>query len=267
MADTSASLTRDPQSVVSRAAYLLFYRRRSDTPLGGPRFKEIFDKYDNHESNDEEESGEDQRLVGVSSQIGSSSAGTGVEATHQHLRGSARDMSITTVTARDDDEEELPAYSVVPLGHTSIQNSVEDEGVGMSYGNGQQPWSWQNLDKGSSRLVNYASDDAQHDSSGDEREALVPGELGHHPSANFPEPMESYLGAGATEDPEGPFSDFQEPPAPDFNTQIGLANIQHTIWDKKSHEKVISIGPGEDDNMSDKAAEIHLEEDDNTKLD
>jgi ubiquitin carboxyl-terminal hydrolase 4/11/15 len=67
--------------MVSTGAYLLFYRRRSDGPLGGPRFESIVNRY-NNPSQDDEDSGEDQRLDADSSHRGSSSALTGAGAVH-----------------------------------------------------------------------------------------------------------------------------------------------------------------------------------------
>jgi ubiquitin carboxyl-terminal hydrolase 4/11/15 len=73
------SKQKDVSRVVTKAAYLLFYRRRSDVPLGGPRFKEIFEAYDQQTNHSEEsDSGEGQRLgQGSGSQRGSPSASTG----------------------------------------------------------------------------------------------------------------------------------------------------------------------------------------------
>lgn len=69
--------------MVSAAAYLLFYRRRSSEPLGGPRLQEIINSYDTRSADDEDNfsgSGEGRRLGGDSSLHGSSSALTGVGA-------------------------------------------------------------------------------------------------------------------------------------------------------------------------------------------
>ncbi|KAJ3526931.1 hypothetical protein NM208_g10954 [Fusarium decemcellulare] len=57
--------SHDPSTCITSAAYLLFYRRRSTTPLGGSRFGVISEKYRTSEENSEEEdveSGEGQRL-------------------------------------------------------------------------------------------------------------------------------------------------------------------------------------------------------------
>lgn len=74
----------DPRSVVTSAAYLLFYRRRSDRPLGGPRLQELLES-SNHAGADSDAAagsrdsspvaGEGRRL-GDSSHNGLSSAYT-----------------------------------------------------------------------------------------------------------------------------------------------------------------------------------------------
>lgn len=77
--------------MISSAAYLLFYRRRSNSPLGGPRFKEIIDRFDSPTAPSEDEStssGEGQRLGADSSHRGSPSALTGAGATRLLGRGS-----------------------------------------------------------------------------------------------------------------------------------------------------------------------------------
>lgn len=101
----------DPSSVISSAAYLLFYRRRSSEPLGGPLFKDIFEKFDNPTADDEEsatEMGDDQSEDNF--------GGTGHRLSHH--------TTTTTIRPLVGSDDGLPAY-----GH--IQQSVEDEGLGM----------------------------------------------------------------------------------------------------------------------------------------
>lgn len=138
------------------SAYLLFYRRRSDVPLGGPRYAEILEEYDNpHESEQEDgddtdagESGEDRSLGVDSSLRGSSSALTGVGAAHHRL-GPGLDSS--TVSSSQIDDDKLPSYQEhleddgAPLlmqdadmnDGLPLQDSVEDEGIdmGVNYNN------------------------------------------------------------------------------------------------------------------------------------
>ncbi|KAI3544133.1 ubiquitin carboxyl-terminal hydrolase [Colletotrichum abscissum] len=256
--DTSASKT-SPESVVTRAAYLLFYRRRSEGPLGGPRFKEIFDKFDKDGEDDDEEdtdSGEDQRLVGGSSLTGSSRLGIGAEATHP--RGNRGLASNTMSTANLGAEDDLPPYegsSSTNVGSENIQNSIEDEGIGMTDYNGDstafsatQGWNWNSLGSAdgtnnSLGLDGYGSDDAQPDSS-DERE------VGNDTDMQFDETMGDYETAHD-----------EAPPPPDFGAQVGLSEIQTAAWARQNNAEVISVPAADNDTASTEAAEIHLDDD------
>ena len=149
--------------MITAAAYLLFYRRRSAAPLGGPRFQSIIDKFDNASSGDDDddddeasEPGEGQRLDIGSSRLGLSSALKGAEAT-RHLGGLGLASGTDHVQdAPDVDVEELPPPYQAPSDagtdnieldddfkqplsgyldfgkdkDTSIRASVEDEGIG-----------------------------------------------------------------------------------------------------------------------------------------
>ncbi|KAH8805658.1 ubiquitin carboxyl-terminal hydrolase-like protein [Xylogone sp. PMI_703] len=150
--DSSVSKQKDVSRVVGPSAYLLFYRRRSDVPLGGPRFKEIFEEYDNpHEADQEEEddteaaeSGEEHSLGVDSSLRGSSSALTGVGAAHPRL-GPGLDSS-TVSSSQIDDDKLLPSYQEhleddgAPLlmrdaemnDGLPLHDSIEDEAIDMS---------------------------------------------------------------------------------------------------------------------------------------
>ncbi|GJC95562.1 ubiquitin carboxyl-terminal hydrolase [Colletotrichum higginsianum] len=250
--DTSVSKT-SPESVVTRAAYLLFYRRRSETPWA------IFDKFDKAGEEDEEDdtdSGEDQRLVGGSSLTGSSRLGIGAEATHP--RGNRGLATSTMSTAnRGGDDDDLPPYegsSSTNVGSDNIQNSIEDEGIGMmdhtDGANGfqaAQPWNWNSLGSAdgtnnSLGLEGYGSDDAQPDSS-DDREA------GNDTDMQFDETMGDYETAQ------------EAPPPPDFGAQVGLSEIQNAAWDRQNKTQVISVPAADDDAASTEAAEIHLDDD------
>ncbi|KAK1595294.1 ubiquitin carboxyl-terminal hydrolase [Colletotrichum navitas] len=256
--DTSVSKT-SPESVVTRAAYLLFYRRRSDGPLGGPRFKQIFEKFDKageDEEEDDTDSGEDQRLVGGSSLAGSSRLGIGAEAIHP--RGNRGLASSTMSTANRAGDDELPPYegsSNTNVGSDNIQNSIEDEGIGMTDFTGgsngfqaAQPWNWNSLgsaDDGTNNslgMEGYGSDDAQPDSSDDH-------EAGNDTDMPFDETMGDYE---ATQD--------EAPPPPDFGAQVGLSEIQNAAWDRQNKPQVISVPAADDDAASTEAAEIHLDD-------
>ncbi|RAL13841.1 putative ubiquitin-specific protease UBP12 [Aspergillus homomorphus CBS 101889] len=131
--DSSVSRPLDPQSVVTPSAYLLFYRRRSERPLGGKVLGEITeastrpgsDADSQSESRGQSPSGEGRRLGG-SSRNGSSSALTGVGAAHQLGDGGLR----TGTRTKSGDEDSPPEYS--SLGKTTRQEGMdfEDEEFG-----------------------------------------------------------------------------------------------------------------------------------------
>ncbi|KAB5570814.1 hypothetical protein GE09DRAFT_1055598 [Coniochaeta sp. 2T2.1] len=128
--DTSVSKQNDVSKIVTSAAYLLFYRRRSDTPLGGPRFQEIFEHYDQQtRETDDSDSGEDQRLGHGSSPRGSSSAlQTGAGATLRSGKGGSDSVLATSigdaaVAGGGDYENMLPNY-----GAALSENVAEDAG-------------------------------------------------------------------------------------------------------------------------------------------
>ncbi|KAI6785739.1 ubiquitin carboxyl-terminal hydrolase 4/11 [Emericellopsis cladophorae] len=155
--DSSVSQVSDPQTVVTNAAYLLFYRRRSSRPLGGPRFADIFDKFDNGDEAEEDSSTEMENDSQANGGYGQS-------------RPAIRNRTSTTTTVRQlsgvngSDDDEPPSY-------TSIQQSVEDEGIEMddSYAQPahamQQGWSFDDRNS-----IDGGSDIAQI--SGDERRQL-----------------------------------------------------------------------------------------------
>lgn len=91
--DSSVSKKSDLSRIVTPGAYLLFYRRRSEKPLGGLRLQEIVERYDNPDA-EHSDSGEAQRLDADSYLRGSSSAYQGVpglEAPHPHPHYQTRD--------------------------------------------------------------------------------------------------------------------------------------------------------------------------------
>ena len=252
--DSSVSPVSDPASAITNAAYLLFYRRRSSGPLGGSRFEQIFEKFEDSEADEENESGEEQRLVGGSSLVGSSSAGTGAVATHRQAdRGLGR-TTVTEIADPDaDDEDDLPPYGSLTQGNT-VQYSIEDEGIGM--GTGYQPleakslsmaqgWNFSGLgsEAEDSMGANCASDEAQPDSSADERGL----------SQNvFDDDVEMTGHESA-----------HEPLAADETTQLALSDIQKESWEQKG---VISVpAAGDSDHGSSDVAEIHLDGDRSTR--
>ncbi|KAL4920100.1 hypothetical protein BDW62DRAFT_177609 [Aspergillus aurantiobrunneus] len=135
--DSSVSRPLDPQNAVTSSAYLLFYRRRSDRPLGGKILEEITESStrpvsesdSQGESRGPSPSGEGRRLGG-SSHNGSSSALAGVGAAHQLGDGGLR---IGPQKSRDEDNppeySDSPAYGERSIGGTGM-NYHDDYGSG-----------------------------------------------------------------------------------------------------------------------------------------
>ncbi|KAK2131417.1 hypothetical protein NOF04DRAFT_1238872 [Fusarium oxysporum II5] len=251
--DSSASPVSDPSTCITSAAYLLFYRRRSSTPLGGSRFGVISEKYKNSEENSEEEEeeegevGEGQRLGEGSSLNGLSSAGIGAAAT-RHLGGRGSDrITVTSLAGPDDEDEDLPPYDGANRIE-SIHSTVEDEGVDIngSYQrldnkslNLVQGWNFEGLgDSGAedSTGADIGSDDVQLDSSADERGL-----------SQFDDHDTIMTG-------QDPAEGESEPAAP--QTTI-LTDTQKSTWDRKDVIDVRTAAGSDRD--SNEVAEIHLE--------
>jgi hypothetical protein len=121
---------------VTSAAYLLFYRRRSDHPLGGRVLEEIVesatrstvpDSDSQTDSRAPSPSGEGRRLGG-SSRNGSSSALAGVGAAHQAGDGGLR--TVTQVRSVEVDDDMPPEYSNgLPSGEQSLEHANRLEGM------------------------------------------------------------------------------------------------------------------------------------------
>ena len=170
--DSAVMRRADPKNVVvTPAAYLLFYRRRSETHLGGPYLKQLFDKAagaDNESqptSRATSPSGEGKRLGG-SSRNGSSSAliaagaahraGDGGLAPQKHYQGASRGDANQQISrgrvSNDDGNEQLPDYSAtLPTGHQNITSDpmdvdegLDDENYHSAY-NRQPSWSFDML--------------------------------------------------------------------------------------------------------------------------
>lgn len=133
--DSSVSKKNDPSRVVTPGAYLLFYRRRSEKPLGGPRLQEIVERYDNPDA--DWDSGEVQRLDADSSRNGSSSAfQTGVEAPHPPA-GLSGPLTRTRTHSSTITEDEIHDLSDQDHDH-------DDANTLGSFG---QQWSFKNLNQ------------------------------------------------------------------------------------------------------------------------
>ncbi|KAK0389430.1 hypothetical protein NLU13_3005 [Sarocladium strictum] len=255
--DSSVSKVKDPSSVVTSAAYLLFYRRRSSKPLGGPRFAKIFEQFDHVDDADEGEdddefahAGEGQRLGGHSSPTESQHNVSKVGAIRPQA---ARNETTTTITAvNGSDEEDLPPYSE-PAGSAVVHNSIEaDEGIEMrddyqplSF-NAMQTWNFDNLNdnaKAGTPDHDYASDSAQADLS--DNEYGIDGQTD----------VDMEMTSGVTTDV---FDESSTLPAADDNAQIALADIQNDAWDRKDVLKIPAAGRSEG---SSDVAEIRLDSD------
>lgn len=129
---------------------MLFYRRRSSGYLGGPRFAEILEKYEKESSQSDSENTE-------SGEDGRGSTKTDIK------------------ELAEPEDEELPPYD------SSIRRSIEGDGedvpsnyqpLGSKSLNMTQGWSFNGLDGSGaegSTAGDCGSDDAQFDSSGDDR--------------------------------------------------------------------------------------------------
>ncbi|KAM3443169.1 hypothetical protein NHJ13734_002055 [Beauveria thailandica] len=134
--DSSVSVVSNTQSVITSAAYLLFYKRRAAGHLGGPRFAAILDKYEKDTM--EEESGGDDDTSGQA-------------------------------------DEELLAYGGRTLGARRASTEAESGSSKLSTVRGEsllaQTWSFGDLDAETEQSTGAASDVAQFESSEDDGNA------------------------------------------------------------------------------------------------
>lgn len=150
--DSSVSEVR-PEQAVTKAAYLLFYRRRSTSPLGPPYLQQLVtDHY--FPTTDSEPAGEDQRPDGSASHNGSSSNSLPAAVGAHHLPGlsaagrgpasQVRSASKTLVSADydsdegismavdDEEDNDLPSYD--KFGPVDRKLSA--------YSNAEPGWGW-----------------------------------------------------------------------------------------------------------------------------
>lgn len=204
--DSSVHVVSDPTSVITSAAYLLFYRRRSSGPLGGPRYKKMFEKFDaEHSDNEAHESGDENAAQQRSTRT-----------TVTSLRG---------LSGEDEDGEEDDGLST--YNSSTIRRSIEDDGNYQTAGSKPldmtQAWSFTNLEddprpgSGSgSGEADCGSDDAQFDSSGDDRgRALSEQDTDMAPAGPFEgstswdnQGVLSELGDGTKDDPSDPVTEI-----------------------------------------------------------
>ncbi|KAH7348660.1 hypothetical protein BKA65DRAFT_264222 [Rhexocercosporidium sp. MPI-PUGE-AT-0058] len=289
--DSSVAKQKDLSRIVSSSAYLLFYRRRSDVPLGGPRFAEIcrdFDLSPQASDDDASDSGEGKGLVGNSSLHGSSSALTGVGAAHHQLNHGSPGEQMTTIDPST--LEKVPDYGgsfqsvggIPVFGSGTLRTSIEnDEAIDMgddpppSY----QPSKWskngfKNLDDldelgvnhGGDNMVSRAgseagSDDVNHGSSPDQ--------------ASLDERLTDFANAEAEGD-DGAFIDPS--PVPDMD-ESGIATavaLQHDLYDTLNANPMhysrpeFSVTAVDEDTLEvddEPVTEIHLKDGDELKMD
>ena len=181
---------------MTSSAYLLFYRRRSDTYLGGPKIRQVIEAFDSGEQNDDE-SGEGQSLGVDSSLRGSPRALTGVGAT-LHQRDGSDGVEMTTVDPNDieglpayrdhqHDEDSAPLLASDANMNDGLHESIEDEGIDVGSESAYDPpsahfntWTFDSLNQhqrsdypsGTGSDEDYVDDDrsdvAAHDSSASE---------------------------------------------------------------------------------------------------
>ena len=121
--------------VVSTAAYLLFYRRRSSTPLGGKFFEDVMHKVHNPQaevlsgtrSRTESPLAGEGRRLDDSSRNGSSSAFLGAAAGHQAGGGGPATGRAMGQRTSEDDDDKLPDYSENDPGELPLESMETDE--------------------------------------------------------------------------------------------------------------------------------------------
>ncbi|KAH6653990.1 hypothetical protein BKA67DRAFT_592328 [Truncatella angustata] len=262
--DSSVSKA-SPEKIVDTSAYLLFYRRRSDVPLGGPILQECVEVYDNPDYDENiADAGEGRRLDEGSSPTGSSSAfqEQGPEATHhrqQGARGASSDDGMAHLTSA--------TYSE---GNQTLRRSIEeDEGIDMTENPThtatnayQQTWDFnmltaQNMAQGngvpgSPPGSGAATDEAQHDSSGDE---VFSPQGGLDPDTD----MDNVPGLNQIElnKPSDPPAYGEGVPPPDYRGEISRDDMSQFWNAKQSVHEVVDKG---EDQKSDEAVEIRLED-------
>ncbi|KAI9815176.1 MAG: CSN-associated deubiquitinating enzyme Ubp12 [Phylliscum demangeonii] len=190
--DTMTS-KRSPDQAVTSAAYLLFYRRRSDKALGGPLFETILGEAHGPadlapSSRTASPAGEGRRLD-ESSRVGSSSALDGVEAGRPKAADSASGKTLAAAASgggEDDGEDELPPYTRLFPGRAAPGQHMEDmdvdEGVDVTFPldstgpfSGEATWAFDNMPRPSDRRLVPVRVPARAVSPDDEEEDLMDG--------------------------------------------------------------------------------------------
>ncbi|CRG83397.1 ubiquitin carboxyl-terminal hydrolase 4/11/15 [Talaromyces islandicus] len=157
--DSHVSKAINPAKAVSTAAYLLFYRRRSEHPLGGKELQEITESSVRADSDEQEQDsragsplGEGRRLVD-SSRNGSTSALGGVAAAHQAGDGGLRaGPRVKSVEVEASDEDELPAYEQ--------RMDIEPSSPAGGFPHDPPAWSFDRLSEGENHNIDFDDSDS-----------------------------------------------------------------------------------------------------------
>ena len=246
-----ASPKSDPASQFSSAAYILFYRRRSSKPLGGPRFEEMFtieEPIDQGETGSSPSSragspsGEGQRLE--DSSRGFSSAYHGQEATHQAGNGgrlaaqTATTMSMmgTSINQVEDDTV-LPSYDESNNAYPTMEVDDSPEHRNPLIFERDPTWSFGNI-RASGETPSLGGDDEEDD---DDRNNLG----SQHGEGGLLSDMISYGGQPGTPDDDndsmrvdvGASSDFG--PSDDEASSIVIA-AEEPGWER-DHESAAMV--------------------------
>lgn len=167
-----------PESVVTRSAYLLFYRRRSDKPLGGPLLEEVVHDYYTSDSNtlSGEDSRPGDRYSNGSSDDSHEAVGgpaAGAAANHQGAQDlgslhsyqqSLEQLAKNATRGVEGENDEPPSYSNEDEGFyesNGIMDSVEEtEQFGKSFGaQSEETWNWNGIDSTHGTTAPPGSDD------------------------------------------------------------------------------------------------------------
>ena len=273
---------------MSSAAYLLFYRRRSAVPLGGPRFQEISDRFDNtFNEEDEPESGEGQRLGQGSSHRGSPSASTGagltlhhpqgsrgLDSVHHELLGSSaadadQQMYQPTLPQVGEPDDEAAAWSAQVGLKNSIEGNQHDEGIDLpDYGAAQHgmtsiiqanSWNFSKIPRAAGSDVMGADDDLASDVAQNDNTSLSIDDDAFADHAEDVEPMllnddDHEPGAGYIVQDDTQQSEIVPPP----DTDNYMSELATDLWTRRIYNVPADAG---EDHTSDKVAEIHVGDD------
>ncbi|KAJ8071870.1 hypothetical protein OCU04_002178 [Sclerotinia nivalis] len=268
--DATVSQTQDLDKLVTRGAYLLFYRRRSSEPLGGKALQEITYSFDNI-SSDEEGSGEGPRLGGNSSQHGSPSALEGVAVAHHQpdLPGSEDGEAMTTVNQQD-------------LEHGSNYD-VLNQDMSVDYNNvapniNQQPWSWHRLNQNSPTFPSGAASEAGGEAgsvggSGDFEAGSLVGSDGIEHGSDPDEATKEQRGkefSDAIPDEEYHQEDYipdTDHVGPSTSEIMAKSTAMKKHIRAQQHNYEVPVDDIQGDQIEEPAAEIHVEEGEGLKVD